>query len=699
MQTMILMTINSQIASVAWVYHRESVKVLIDNKLGTYLVSENSYVWMVIILFIIIPSKGHCVNINAFELTDVEGSIRLGYSLTETEVNQADGNDISETRVSMEQELNINTRGYVFHPNLLEMELGAGFLSGQDKHKSNYGTLDSENDYYDFSGRFNILKNKPYPISLYYIQKNPKQAVGVADSLNIKSEDYGMLFSLRSPLVNSPVSLYVDHTQSKGESSLSVIDDTRDSITLKISTNIGDIGSGHIAMSNISQTSGSGSRNLPLQLSKNESESISWDGKVSLGDEQNIDISNHLIISNRDQSNAPDRDQVTFYNHIDWKVDDDTETYNTYNFSGIDYDEMESVNQNFVIGAIQRYGDPLALNGSVDVTEEKNLGFKRSSYSFNGGAVSQIQVSERWISSLGYSVNFRSSSQETVESTISVFDEIHTFSGLASISLIHEYVVSGSVTVSNESHSQDYVENIDYRVITVGSETRLERLISGNIADGQTVLISYEYETGGTFDFDELKQSFNLRYSLDHRYNFWLLYSTSKQIHQSGIPLHAMESVQNYRAGTDAQVPINEVSDFGWKMEFERRIEDIRPFSRSSIDLNLNSSLPFYAAFMSVNTGYQQLDNELSPNDIRETYLTTNISARTGRGGTASFELTYTKDKGGEAEKNSSYAKLNYAWTRGRLAFSISARYSKEEQDLTSRENSMIEASLTRNFR
>lgn len=696
---MILMTINSQIASVSWVCRRESVIVRIENKFGACQISENRYVWIAIIFFMIAPSKGHCVAFNTFELTDVAGSVRLGYSLTDTEVIQIDGSDIHETRDSMEEEFRINSHGYVFHPNLLEMELGAGFITGQDKLRNNSGTYDSENEYYDFSGRFNILKNKPYPVSLYYVQRNPRQAVGVADSLNIEMENYGMSFSLRSPLVKSPVSLSFDHTQSKGESALSVVDDSRDNLSLNISTNIGDIGSGRIGLNTVSQTSGSGSRNLPLQLSTNDTESIDWDAKVTLGAERNIGIANHLIISSSEQNNAPGRDQLTFYNHIDWQVDDDNDAYNTVNFSSTDYDRNESSNQNFVIGVTRRYADSLTITASVDAADDSNDGFKRSSYSFNGSVLNQIELSERWMSSLGYSVISRSNSQTSDVSTISVFDEIHTLNGLASISLTHEYVLSGSVTVSNQTHSQDYVENIDYKVITVGSETRLERLISGNIADGQTVLISYEYEAGGTFDFDELKQSFNLSFSLDHRYNYWLLYTTNKQIYQSGIPVHSMESVQNYRVGMDAQVPINKIADYGWRMEFEKRVEDLRPFSRSSLDLNLNSALPFSAAFMSVNAGYQQVDNELSPNDIRETYLTTNISARTGMASTTSFEWTYRKDTGGDVAKESSYAKLLYAWSRGHLAFSLSARYSKEQQGITSRKNSIVEASLTRDFR
>ncbi len=699
MQTMILITVNSQMASVPWGNHRDSVKVLMENKFGAYQISEIGCVWMVIVFFIIVPSKSHCATLDAFKLTGVEGSIRLGYSFTETDLTQVGGTDIKEKRSGMEQEFNINAQAYVFHPNLLEMELGAGFLAGQDKHESNSGTYDSESEYYDFSGRFNFLKNKPYPVSLYYVKSSPKQAVGVADSLNIKSELYGLSSYLRSPLVNSPVTLRFDHTQSKGESSLSVVDDSSDSLFLGIATNIGNVGNGSIGVNKISKTSGSGSHNLPLQVSTNDTESIDWNGKVALGSERNLSISNHLLLSSSEQNVAPSRDRLTFYNHIDWKIDDATETYNTYNFSKNEYDKVESKNQNLVIGSVHRYGEWMTFSASVDTENEVNDGFKRSSSSLNGSAIAQIQVTDRWASSLGYSAFFRSNSQSTNELTISAFDEAHTFSGISSITLTHEYVISGSVSVSNETHSQDYVENIDYIVITVGSETRLERLISGNIADGQTVLISYEYEAGGTFDFDEIYQSFNIRYSLDRRYNFSLFYSTNKQIYQSGIPVHSMKSVQNYRVGMDAQVPINKTADFGWRLEFERRNEDLNPFTRSSFDLNLNSSLPFNAAFLSVNTGYQQVDNELSPNDIRETYLSTNVSARTSLGGRASFEWIYKIDKGRDTPKNSSDAKLRYEWKRGRLAFSLSARHTKEEQGIASRENSIVEAALRRDFR
>ena len=43
-----------------------------------------------------------------------------------------------------------------------------------------------------------------------------------------------------------------------------------------------------------------------------------------------------------------------------------------------------------------------------------------------------------------------------------------------------------------------YVEDLDYRLITIGSITSIQRLITGNISDGETVLVDTAANPPGT---------------------------------------------------------------------------------------------------------------------------------------------------------------------------------------------------------
>ncbi len=664
-----------------------------------YLKTVCGFQWLLMIFMMLNPTKGECAEFTLFKLTEVEGAMKLGYSLRETELDQPDGTNTYEKRPSTEQELTLATRSYIFHPNLLEMELGGGVRFEQDSLENNTGAIDTKGKYYDFSGRWNFLKNKPYSFNLYYSQHNPTKAVGLAGALAIETQSYGMAVLLRQPLISSPITLNIDHTQSMGESTYTIIDDTTDSASLSIRKNIGDYGNGRLGFSSVEKKSASGSLNLPLQSSESNTDSIDWNSRLAFGDERNITLTNYLLLTWNEQSNSLNRDQTNFYNHITWGINDTLQAYNTYNYSNTLYGDDNTTNQSIVLGSTDNISDAWSLNAFVEATNEKNIGFEKSTNGMSGSAIYRGDLDDRWSASAGYTALFRLNSQESDISNITVLDESHVLSGLTSVLLDEEYVLPGSITVSNLTHTQTYVENVDYRLTVIGNEIRIERLATGNITDGETVLVDYVYEAGGTYDYKEIGQSLNLIYSLDRLYNFSLFYSNNRQILESGISVRPMSNVEKYRFGTDALLPISKSMDYGWKIEYERRLEDVHPYRRASFDLSFNSSLPFFASVANLSSGYEYVDNELSENDIKESHYTAIISARPDWYSIASFELTHRRDTGGEDFKSSTYAALGYSWRRGKLGISMLGKHTKEMQGNTSRKHTFVEAQLTRHFR
>lgn len=644
-------------------------------------------------------SKSYCEEFTFFKLTDAEGSMRLGYTLNKTNIDQGEGSKSFEKRPALQQELSVSTRSYIFHPNLLEMELDAGLQFEQEELENNSETITANNDYFDFSGRWNFLKKKAYPISLYYTQRNPTQAVGFADSVTLKTQSYGMRLLLREPMISTPMSFRIDHIENKGDSSTTNINDTTDTFSADIRLNISDRGYGQLGFTTVSEESESGSLNLPLQVSTSDTDSLDWNSNVRLGDKQNITLSNYLFVTKSEQSNVPDRDLMNFYSYVNWDINESVDIFNTLNYSGSEYDNDITKTKSIVVGSTNKITDSWTVNASLEGTKENNTGFERGTKGFTAGLYYQEDINERWSSSLRYSALYRINNQTTDLLNIPVLDERQTLSGLTAVSLINQYVVPGSISVSNQNYTQTYIENIDYRITVIGSETRIERLTSGSISDGQTVSVDYAYEAGGSFDFNEFNQAMNVLYSLDKRYNFVIYYSTNKQILQDGIPVRDMESVKRYRLSADAQLPISKTMDYGWKLELEKRIDDLHPYSRAEMNLNYNSVLPFFGGIANLGTGYEYVDNELSDIDIKESYYSAIISLRPGWGSIASLELTHRNDKGGLVTKSTNNAALTYTWARGRLGFSLVGEYVDERQGDTLRDYLMLNASLTRYIR
>jgi hypothetical protein len=84
------------------------------------------------------------------------------------------------------------------------------------------------------------------------------------------------------------------------------------------------------------------------------------------------------------------------------------------------------------------------------------------------------------------------------EDTAFVFDERHVMVGLQPVLLLQPDIIASSIVVTDENGSIMYDEGAigDYVVIEVGGgiETQLSRTPTSDIADGQFVLVDYEYE-------------------------------------------------------------------------------------------------------------------------------------------------------------------------------------------------------------
>ena len=637
--------------------------------------------------------------IKAFKLTDFGGSLRLGYSLTDRNVEYAHGGGMSERRPTLEQELTLNSMSYIFHPNLLEMELGGSVKFSQESLESEQTSNEVRNNLYSFNSRFSLLKNKPYPLQLYYNQSNPSASVGLADSLTLEERDYGFNFSLRAPLVSSPMQLYASHRETTGDGFDTIVDDTTDTAIFRISTSLGGHGHGQFGLSSTTTNSGSGSMNLPIQESKSSTKSATWDSRLLFGPDDSIKLVNTITLTRDEQSNTSDRDDGRFYINLDWDHTDSLRTFYSYNLARTKYDYDKITNQNLSIGALRRWQDVLSLTTSVAASSDTSESFEKKSYEVDGNIAYRDDLNARWRMNSGYSLLYRVNTQNTDVSVIRVHNESHVLNGLGSVALNNEYVLHSTIIVSNSTHTQIYRKDVDYVLTKVGEETRLARKASGGIADGAEVVLEYAYESGGSYDFDELSQSLNLGYTLDNTHRFHLHYMLRRKILREGDPANFIESSRRIRVGTDSRVPLSQTISIGWKLDFEKQIDDSKPFTRDAAGLNLRTALPWLTGSLDLDSRYEHVDNENSENDLRLTRYSALASTRVGMRSSMGIELVHERDTGGETPNTTRYATLTYNWQRRLLGFSLEAKYGTEEQGDFSRSDTRIKADLVRKIR
>lgn len=110
-----------------------------------------------------------------------------------------------------------------------------------------------------------------------------------------------------------------------------------------------------------------------------------------------------------------------------------------------------------------------------------------------------------------YSFRVQSEDREGTGRDLEVVDERGTFRDPDPITLTNTNVVVGSIRVTAEDRTTIYRPGEDYRVRQVGDRVEIERVPTGRILDGQTVLIDYVWMLSGDFKLDTTGHAFSLR--------------------------------------------------------------------------------------------------------------------------------------------------------------------------------------------
>ena len=92
-----------------------------------------------------------------------------------------------------------------------------------------------------------------------------------------------------------------------------------------------------------------------------------------------------------------------------------------------------------------------------------------------------------------------------------VIDELGTFEDPEPIVLTNTNVMTGSIFITAEDRTTVYHLGRDYDIRRVGDRVELDRVPTGSITDGETVLIDYIFTFGGDFTLDTLTHNLTVR--------------------------------------------------------------------------------------------------------------------------------------------------------------------------------------------
>jgi hypothetical protein len=433
---------------------------------------------------------------------------RLGLGLSyefEEERREGPGTDTKDQSQEFKERLAIETRGWAYHPALLKYTLRFEPEWSQSIEDRDPGPSDSDNVY--LPGYFadaTILDPKPYTFYLFGSRTNSVFRSAFAASSDVTTDSYGGDLRLKYKILPTTLGYtHVDLDQSGFFDRQDVRDDYR------------------LSARNLSGKSNT-SLNAIYSDSEQTNEGNTTNLKTSNGTLQNIfDIAgnrkitlNSILTYRYSDTDFSDSSGVRWNENLSWRHTDKLRT--DYDFS---YDRSET-------GDFDR--DITSLGAQLTHLLYENLtttlGGNATFNDFSGGQENSYgprldllyQRKIPWGNlSLNSGWNYRITTREGEDTLVPVIDEPQTlFTGVVTLLDNDQVNLNSPITVTDITGTRIFVENQDYRLIPRDSFVQIERNVSGDIADGQTVLVDYFFFSDPAFDDALFSQIYGIQFYL-----------------------------------------------------------------------------------------------------------------------------------------------------------------------------------------
>lgn len=553
-----------------------------------------------IVALLLLADRSRAAEIEAFKLTGIDGYVTLNYVQDQQTTDQpATASRSRQAQSGFRNEIFVMTHSYVYHPNLMTLDLGGGPILHSESFTGETGAARARGALYNLTARATLLRDKPYTGTVFFSHLNPTVSVAPGQVLTQENTRYGFDFSLLGAASPVPLQAGFTRSHSQGRGADRLVDDRIDQFNLGASRSYGALGSTSVQYQTSHQASQSGSQNLPIQSSKASNHALNVDTRLQFGEKRQYDLAN--LVSFNTQGYAlgsaalPDLKDGRFVLDLRARHSDKLHSHGLYNYGHSHQGELDSVIQAASVGL--SYWPVTGLETSLGMRGDNNRTRQFNARS-NGidGSFRYEQPLPVGVGQLSYGARYDSRAQQAQSSQTSVLGELITLSGVAYIALSRPNVVGGTSVVSNAGRTQIFVAGVDYLLTVVGTETRLQRLIGGRILDGEQVLVDYAYDVGGTYAYNQFDQTLNLNWSLSRYANGYFRHFISAPRLASGSPSFPLNEVRSSIYGLRADLPFNpglQVT-LGGGIEFEDRHESVSPYRRMANDLYLQTDEPLF---------------------------------------------------------------------------------------------------------
>lgn len=629
-----------------------------------------------------------------FKLTNVNGTFSLRYLLDDVQDTGFAGAPFASSG-RLQERLNIRTRSYVFHPAFLEILAGGGPIFVQDSYDSNTGKNSGRESLFGYDVALNALGRKRYPFTVFLRQDHPEISTGLSGRFRTETKEYGVSGRFLMPV---QVAWRAGHFDAKGSGFGAVVDTNVDRASLQATFPYKRRQNANLALSWTDQESSSGSPGLPIRTTAIETFTSRLTGRNVFGQNQKYKLRQSLFRSRQitNGANSSEVETLAYTGNLDWSLAERVDAYSTLNYSDNLRNNVSRTSQYFDVRANFRQRPALVFGTKGYVSANDSTGFSRDRV---GVSLSARYNHDYRIGRFGLtgSVRFDRTNQESTRDTIDVFDESVVLAGVVAVALREQFVVEESVIVTNVDRTQTFSPDIDYRLVTIGAVTTIERLVSGNILDGQEVLVSYEHLTGGTVEFAGRSQSLGANLALSANARLFARLTNRQNDVLSGFPTAPLNDGRQFEIGGQFDRPLWKGWSAGGEIRLTKQSEDISPFTRQNYDMYLQSAR-FWNTRARLGVSTSVVDYETSREDVDRNVYLLSLQSRLDGGIYVDYRGTIGKDDGGSIAREDIRHSLRVTWRYRFVDFSLNASRSIVTQGATRRQNTHVTAELRRVF-
>jgi hypothetical protein len=433
-----------------------------------------------------------------------------GYCRLEEEERQTPNYKTRTTDQKFLESMTIETKGWIYHPNLMEFYLSLEPEAQQEILRQTESVLNLEQTYrkdipllaFDVGATF--FKHKPLSLDIFANRTMAQINFTNAVDSDVDSEKLGTRFNFNNPTL--PVSLSLIHNKL----------DQNGFYQSEEERNEGQLTIRHNAKKSVTQLN---MVYLDSETTRTTFETLDFKSKTLSTELTNayfITDSNRVRLDSRMYNlqadyNGLDQDTWIVSENLYWPFSDTLLTRYRADYNRNEFGGLVSQDAGFSAGLTHLF-DHLTTDLGVAAAMNRFDGGSVDLYKSNVGFFYRRPIpwgSVELNAAFDYGLTNRSGSPRIIprEERLALSTGTETYLDKKNIDL-------GSIVVTDVTSSTVYTENIDYLVEMVGEVVNISRTLLGAIADGQQVIVHYSYQMDTGYDDSRFGQKYGFSLAL-----------------------------------------------------------------------------------------------------------------------------------------------------------------------------------------